>query len=167
MSLPEERIQNRIYFIRGHKVMLDRDLAVLYGIQTKVLNQAVRRNIERFPDDFMFELTLNEAANLKSQIVTSSYEHGGRRKPTRAFTELGVAMLSSVLNSPEAIAVNIQIMRTFSRLRQMLVENEELRRKLEALECQYDKQFRIIFDAIHRLLDEEAVETPEIGFKMS
>lgn len=165
MSLPQERIENRIYFIRGHKVMLDHDLALLYGIETRVLNQAVQRNKDRFPEDFLFDLSVNEAESLRSQIVISNVGRGGRRYKIYAFTELGVAMLSSVLNSPEAIAVNIQIMRTFSRLRQMLAENDELRRKLEVMEREYDQQFRMVFDAIHRLLDEAAVETTEIGFK--
>ncbi len=110
--VPEGRIEGKIYLLRGKKVMVDHDLATLYGVETKALNQAVRRNAERFPEDFMFKLTLSEAENLKSQIVTSSSGHGGRRKPTLAFTEQGVAMLSSVLRSNRAILVNIQIIRT-------------------------------------------------------
>ncbi len=163
-SIPEERIEAKIYLIRGKKVMLDRDLALLYGVTTKVLNQAVKRNIERFPDDFMFNLSLNEAPNLKSQIVTSNSGHGGRRKPTFAFTELGVAMLSSVLKSPRAIAVNIQIMRTFAKLRDILANHESLRLKLEDMEKRYDEQFRSVFDALRRLIAEDEEPKPEIGF---
>ena len=127
--IPAERIQRCIYVIRGRKVLLDEDLATLYGVQTRVLNQAVSRNAERFPEDFMFRLNAAEFANLKSQNVTSSW--GGRRKLPRAFTEQGVAMLSSVLRSPRAISVNIAIMRTFVRLREILADNADLRRKIE------------------------------------
>jgi hypothetical protein len=185
--MPFERIEQRIYLIRGKKVMLDRDLAELYGVETKVLNQSVRRNSERFPEDFMFQLSLNEVQslrsqfvtsksknsdsslgtgqNLKSQIVTSSLNWGGIRKPPLAFTEQGVAMLSSVLKSERAILVNIQIIRTFTKLREMISENDYLRRKLEAMEMQYDKQFKIVFDALRRVLAEEDEPKPEIGFK--
>ena len=163
--IPNERIENKIYLIRGKKVMLDRDLAVLYGVKTHVLNQAVKRNRERFPEDFMFKLTLMEAKSLISQFVISNVGRGGLRHAPIAFTEQGVAMLSSVLNSKQAIAVNIQIIRTFTKLHEIIAGNEYVLRRLEALEKQSDEQFRVVFDAIHRLLatDEESKE--EIGFK--
>jgi hypothetical protein len=163
--VPFERIEGRIFLIRGKKVMLDRDLAVLYGVETKALNQAVKRNLKRFPEDFMFELSLNEAENLKSQFVTSSFEHGGSRKPSLAFTEQGIAMLSSVLKNDRAILVNIQIIRTFTKLREMISENDHLRRKLEVLEKQYDEQFKMVFDALRRLLETDDSPKPEIGFR--
>jgi len=148
--VPIERINQSIVFIRDQKVMLDADLATIYGVATKVLIQAVKRNIERFPEDFMFQLTNQEFNNLRSQSVTSSW--GGRRTPPYAFTEQGVAMLSSVLRSKQAIQVNIEIMRTFVRLRQILSTNTELASKLEALEKKYDSQFRVVFDAIRELM---------------
>ena len=136
-----ERIERVILVLRGHRVLLDGDLAALYQVQTRVLVQAVKRNRERFPKDFMFQLTNQELAILKSQFVTSSW--GGRRTAPYAFTEQGVAMLSSVLNSPRAIAVNIEIMRTFVRLRQMLASNADLAKKLEELERKYDLQSKL------------------------
>ena len=145
--------------------MMDRDLALLYGVSTKVLNQAVRRNIGRFPVDFMFQLTEEEFLNLMSQFVTSSSDWGGVRKRPFAFTEQGVAMLSSVLRSERAIFVNIQIMRTFTKLREMIGQNEELKRKIEALESRYDQQFKIVFDAIRRLIADDEAPEREIGFK--
>ncbi|MFH1253276.1 MAG: ORF6N domain-containing protein [Candidatus Uhrbacteria bacterium] len=164
--IPYEQIEGRIYLIRGKKVMFDCDLARLYGVETKVLNQAVKRNIERFPDDFMFILSEVEAKNLRSQFVTSSLEnYGGVRYLPTAFTEQGVAMLSGVLKSPRAIAVNIQIFRTFTKLREMIQENDYLRRKLEVLEKDYDEKFAIVFDAIRRLLNTEDEPISEIGFK--
>ena len=164
--VPVERIETKILLIRGKKVMLDRDLAMLYGVSTKSLNQAVKRNSTRFPQDFAFQLTPNEDQNLKSQFVTSSLEHGGRRKLPMAFTEQGVAMLSSVLRSERAIRVNIQIMRTFTKLRELIGQNEDLQRKIEALESRYDEQFKIVFDAIRRLIAEDEAPTTEIGFKV-
>ncbi|MEW6262675.1 MAG: ORF6N domain-containing protein [Thermodesulfobacteriota bacterium] len=161
-TLPAETIAGRIHFIRGHRVMLDRDLAELYGVETRVLTQAVRRNMERFPDDFVFYLTLQELRNLISQSVTSSW--GGTRKPPMAFTEQGVAMLSSVLNSPRAIQVNIQIMRAFIHFRRALTAHEDLRRKIEAMEKKYDAQFKIVFDAIKQLLAPEPKPRKKIGF---
>lgn len=146
--------------------MLDRDLAKLYGVETKVLNQAVRRNLERFPDDFMFILNKDEIKNWMSQIVTSNKERMGVRKPSRAFTEQGVAMLSSVLNSDRAIFANIQIIRTFAKLREMIQENDYLRHHLEALEKDYDEKFAIIFEAMRRLLNSEESQQEEIGFKV-
>ncbi len=163
--VPLERIESRIYFVRGEKVMLDADLAELYEVALKVLNQAVRRNRARFPADFMFELTREEFANLRSQIVTSSLNHGGRRYLPLVFTEQGVAMLSGLLNSPRAIAVNIGIMRAFVRLRLMIASNIDLARKLAALERKYDAQFKIVFDAIRELMTPPApAKKGEIGF---
>ena len=160
--VPIENIANRIYLVRGIRVMLDRDLAELYGVETKALKQAVRRNTERFPEDFMFELTRQEFNNLRSQIVTSSW--GGSRYLPMAFTEQGIAMLSSVLRSDRAIQVNIQIMRTFTQMRRMLAENEELRQKIEALEQKYDEQFEMVFQAIKEILFEEKGSQKKIGF---
>ena len=159
-------IEGKIYLIRGQKVMFDRDLAQMYGVSTMALNQTVRRNSERFPKDFSFKLTVYEAKSLISQFVISKPGRGGMRKRPVVFTELGVAMLSSVLRSPRAIAANIQIMRTFSRLREMLVENDDLRRKIEAMEKQYDEQFKIVFDAIRRMIADDAGEKREIGFRV-
>jgi len=161
-TLPVERITSKIYLIRGHKVMLDRDLAKLYRVETKVLKQAVKRNVDRFPEDFMFELAKDEFENLRSQIVTSSW--GGTRYPPMAFTEQGVAMLSSVLNSKRAIKVNIQIMRAFIQLRQMLSTHEDLKKKIEAMEKKYDQQFQIVFEAIKQLLETESKPRKQIGF---
>ena len=161
--IPSERIENRILFIRGKKVMIDRDLALLYGVPTKVSNQAVRRNNARFPIDFMFQLDECEYSNLRSQFVTSSLRRGGVRWPPFAFTEQGVAMLSSVLRSERAISVNIQIMRTFTRLRELIGQNEELKLKIEALESRYDQQFKVVFDAIRRLLAEDEKPEKEIS----
>lgn len=163
--VPYERIENHIYILRGRKVMLDRDLAELYDVPTGVLNQAVRRNSERFPSDFMFQLNKEEVANLISQSVISKSGRGGTRHLPRVFTEQGVAMLSSVLNSKRAILVNIQIIRTFIRLREMLIENDYLRRKLEVMEKQYDEQFRIVFEAMRKLFAEEDKPVIEIGFQ--
>ncbi|MCX6715244.1 MAG: ORF6N domain-containing protein [Candidatus Uhrbacteria bacterium] len=163
--IPNERVEQKILLIRGQRVMLDRDLALLYGVSTKVLNQSVKRNILRFPLDFMFKLSNEEVQILKSQFVTSSSEWGGRRKLPTVFTELGVAMLSSVLKSERAIMVNIQIMRTFTKLRQMIEENDTLRRRLEVMEKQYDDQFKIVFDTLKRLLDEKDSPAEQIGFR--
>jgi hypothetical protein len=145
-------------------VLLDEDLARLYGVETKVLNQAVRRNKARFPVDFMFQLTKVEAANLKSQIVTSR-SHGGRRKATSAFTEQGVAMLSSVLRSPRAVAVNIEIMRAFVALRRTLETTAGLAHKIEALEVRYDGQFADVFEAIRQLVLPADQPKRRIGYK--
>jgi hypothetical protein len=149
--LPAERIVQAIFLIRGQKVMLSTHLAELYCVEPKVLMQAVKRNMERFPEDFMFQLTNGEFANLKSQFVTSSWG-GMRRAIPYAFTEQGVAMLSSVLRSTRAVQVNIEIMRAFVRLRQVLSQHGNLARKLALLENKYDKQFKIVFDAIHALM---------------
>ncbi|MBI2606607.1 MAG: ORF6N domain-containing protein [Deltaproteobacteria bacterium] len=152
VNLPIESIESKIHVVRGIRVMLDSDLALLYGVDTKILNQTVRRNIERFPADFMFQLSENEWENLKSQIVTSSLGHGGRRKLPLVFSEYGVAMLSSVLKSEQAIQVNIAIMRIFGKLRRILASNVELAKKLAELESKYDRQFKVVFDAIRELV---------------
>lgn len=162
--VPHERIEARIYLFRGKKVMIDRDLAELYGVDTRSLNQAVRRNLERFPEDFMFQLSKEELKIWVSQIVIPNRQRMGMRIAPLVFTEQGVAMLSTVLKSERAIMVNIQIMRTFTKMREMLVENDELRKKLEFMEKHYDEQFVVVFDAIRRLLDEKPTENVEIGF---
>ena len=162
LLVPEERIEGKIYLIRGQKVMLDKDLAGLYGVSTGRLNEQVRRNIRRFPEDFMFQLSNQEAKNLISQFATSSW--GGYRKLPYAFTENGIAMLSSVLNSERAVQVNIQIMRTFTKLRKILASHEDLRRKIEAMENKYDQQFRVVFDAIKALIDKPVKKMGRIGF---
>ena len=166
--LSEETIANKIYFIRNQKLMLDRDLAALYGIETKVLNQAVKRNMSRFPEDFMFQLTEIEFQNLKSQIVTSSW--GGTRKLPYAFTEHGVLMLSSVLKSDKAIQVNIQIMRIFTKVRQMLLDTTEL--KIDILQIQkklenHDKNIELVFSYLDELIEKKENEPPRptIGYK--
>jgi phage regulator Rha-like protein len=145
--------------------MLDSDLAELYEVETKVLLQAVKRNVQRFPEDFMFQLNDEEFMNLRSQIVTSSSGHGGRRYLPYVFTEQGVAMLSSVLHSERAVQVNIAIMRTFVKLREMLSSNAELARKLNALEKKYDSQFKIVFDAIRQLMTPPEKPKKKIGFR--
>jgi hypothetical protein len=144
--LQETTISNQIYFIRGEQIMLDFDLAQLYGVQTKVLKQTVKRNIERFPEDFMFELTKTEWENLRSQIASSSW--GGIRYMPYAFTEQGVAMLSGILRSERAVEVNIAIMRTFVQLRKLMSSNKELSKKIESLEKKYDEQFQAVFTVI-------------------
>lgn len=153
--------------LRGHKVLLDADLALLYGVSIKALNQAVRRNLERFPEDFVFQLTPPEAAILRSRTVTLEPEGRGRHRKylPYAFTEQGVAMLSSVLRSPRAVAANIEIMRTFVRLRRLLQTNDELARKLAALERRYDARFRVVFDAIRGLMTPPAPQRKSIGFR--
>jgi len=163
--LPAERIERAIFVIRGQKMMLSTELAELYGVEPKVLVQAVKRNRERFPEDFMFQLTNREFANLKSQIVTSSW--GGLRRATPyAFTEQGVAMLSSVLRSKRAVQVNIEIMRAFVRLRKILASHADLARKLEALEKKYDSQFKVVFDAIRQLMTPPVSSRKKIGFQV-
>ncbi len=157
------RITRSIVLLRGQRVLLDSDLAFLYGVETKALNQAVRRNAARFPLDFMFPLTAEEGANLKSQIVTSS-AWGGRRKRPYAFTEQGVAMLSSVLRSPRAVAVNIEIVRAFVELRRALETTAGLARKLETLERRYDGQFKNVFEAIRQLMIPSKSATKKIGY---
>jgi hypothetical protein len=161
-----EKIQRAVLRVRSQNVMLDSDLAALYGVGVKVLNQAVRRNKERFPADFMFQLTREEARSLRSQTVTLDIGRGRHRKYLpKAFTEQGVAMLSSVLRSPRAVRVNIEIMRAFVQLRRMLGANEELARKLDALEQKYDSQFRVVFQAIRELMAPPRPPTRTIGFR--
>jgi hypothetical protein len=162
--VPPERIERSILLIRGQKVMLSADLAELYQVEPRVLVQAVKRNIARFPQDFMFQLTEEEFSNLKSQIVISSWG-GLRRAMPYAFTEQGVAMLSSVLRSKRAISVNIEIMRAFVRLRRMLASHAELARKLDSLEKKYDAQFKVVFDAIRQLMAPPAPKRRPIGFR--
>ena len=164
--VPVDFIERRIFIIRGRKVMLSLHLAELYEIEPKALVQAVKRNMDRFPDDFVFQLATDEFHNLKSQIVTSSY--GGLRRATPyAFTEQGVAMLSSVLRSDRAVAVNIAIMRTFVRLRQLLASNKELAEKVAEMEKDYDKKFKIVFEVLKQLMgsppEEESDKNP-MGF---
>ena len=157
------QVERRIYLIRGEKVMLDFELAELYRVETRALKQAVRRNADRFPGDFMFKLNANEMGSLVSQNVIPSRGNFGGARPM-AFTEQGVAMLSSVLRSPRAVQVNIAIMRTFVRLRKMLLSNAGLARKLNALEKKYDAQFKIVFDAIRELMRPPEKPKARIGF---
>ena len=159
-----EAIAGKIYLIRGTKIMLDRDLATLYGVETKVLKQAVRRNIKRFPTDFMFELTKEELKNWRSQFVTSNGIKMGLRHLPMAFTEQGVAMLSSVLKSDRAVEVNIQIMRVFVKLRQLLLDNEELRKEIEEVKQITDKRFQIVFETLDQLINIESNPKKKIGF---
>ena len=158
-----ETIESKIYFIRGQKVMIDYDLAKLYGVSTKVLNQSVKRNIKRFPEDFMFKLTKSE----KEEVVTNCDHLKALKFSPQlpySFTEQGVAMLSSVLNSERAIYVNIQIMRTFTKLRALLSTHKDIQRKIEEMEKKYDKQFRVVFDAIRALITPPATTKKRIGF---
>jgi len=157
-----ETIADKIYLIRGTKVMLDRDLAELYGVETKRLKEQVRRNIERFPEDFMFELTKEELKNLRSQFATSSW--GGLRYTPMAFTEHGVLMLSSVLKSKRAVQVNIQIMRVFVKLRQMLLDNKDLQKALEKFKQLTDERFQIVFETLDQLIHVENTDKKKIGF---
>jgi len=160
--VPIEVIEKKILLIGGKKVILDKDLATLYGVTTGNLNKAVNRNRDRFPADFMVQLTGEEFDNLKFHFGTSSW--GGTRKPPRAFTEQGIAMLSSVLNSKRAIHVNIEIMRAFVKLREMIVSHKDLARKLNELEKKYDGQFQIVFEAIRQLIEVEEKPKRKIGY---
>ncbi len=164
-QIAEETIIEKIYLVRGIKVMLDKDLAEMYGVEVKVLNQSVKRNITRFPQDFMFQLSIEEWKNLKSQFVTSSY--GGIRKLPYAFTEQGVAMLSSVLRSERAIQVNIQIIRVYTRMKQILFDNKDLWLKIEQIEqalIKKDEEVKAIFNILKELLMQEQKPRNEIGF---
>jgi hypothetical protein len=179
LVVPIEQIEGRILLIRGHKVMLDADLAGLYGVSVGRLNEAVRRNLHRFPRDFMFQLTKEEfinlrrqlsSSNLKSQFAISSSGWGGRRHPPYAFTEQGVAMLSSVLRSKRAVQVNIEIMRAFVRLRQIISTHKELTQKLAELERRigtHDEQIQVIFEAIRQLMIPTETKRRKIGFLVS
>jgi flagellar capping protein FliD len=162
--LKEANIASLIYFIRGEKVMLDTDLAKLYNVETRVLKQAVRRNLDRFPVDFMFELSNEEIERMVSQNVIPSKQIFGGARPF-AFTEQEIAMLSSVLNSKIAIQVNIAILRTFVKLRQLLIDHKDLANKIDRLEQKYDQQFKVIFTAIQQMLKEDSKPRPKIGFK--
>ncbi len=166
LMIPEEVLLSKIYLIRGQKVMLDEEIAQLYQVETKRLNEQVKRNSERFPEDFMFQLAVEEFENLKSQIATSSW--GGRRKLPYAFTEQGVAMLSSVLNSTVAIQVNIQIIRIFTKMRELLLTNRDILLKLEKLEkdvSENKQDIAVVFEALKQLLDAPKVKRRMIGFK--
>ena len=161
--IKQEEIVGRIFFLRGEKVILDRDLASLYEVEVRTLNQSVKRNIKRFPNDFMFQLTQEEYASLRSQNVT--LKRGQHRKYfPYAFTEQGVAMLSGLLNSDRAIKVNIEIMRAFVQLRKLIDSNKELAKKIEKLESKYDEQFKIVFEAIRQLISEDEKPKSKIGF---
>ena len=162
--VPMERIERAIIVVRGEKVMLDSELAEIYGVETRILNQAVRRNINRFPVDFMFQLTVAEEESLRSQIVISNEGRGGRRYLPYAFTEHGALMLANVLNSERAAQTSVQVVRAFVKLRQLLASNAELARKLAAMEKKYDAQFKVVFDAIRQLMSPPAKPKREIGF---
>ena len=162
-AIPYEMIQSKIFLIRGKKVMLDRDLAELYGVKTEQLTRQVRRNRERFPDDFLLQLTKEEVTNLICHFGRSSW--GGARKPPFAFTEHGILMLSSVLNSKRAVQVNIQIMRTFTKFREMLANHKELRQKIEEMENKYNYQFKVVFKAIKELLEPTMKPKRLMGFQ--
>jgi len=157
--------ESKIYFIRKNRVMLSFDLANLYQVPTKVFTQAIKRNLTRFPSDFMFQLTPEEWTNLRSQFVTSSSDWGGIRYLPFAFTEQGIAMLSSVLNSEQAIQVNVEIIRTFVRLREIISSHRDLEKKLEALECKYDGKFKAIFEAIRQIMNPCSGPKRKIGIR--
>ncbi|MGC1414434.1 MAG: ORF6N domain-containing protein [Candidatus Acidiferrum sp.] len=162
--VPTALISQKIFFVRGTRVMLDADLARLYGVATKNLNKAVKRNANRFPSDFMFQITPKELQILRFQTGTSKSVQGGRRYAPYAFTEQGVAMLSSVLRSARAVQVNVAIMRTFVRLREMLATHEELRRKIDAMEKRYDARFQAVFETIRQMLETPIPAKKPIGF---
>jgi len=162
--VPPALISQKIFFVRGTRVMLDADLARLYGVATKNLNKAVKRNASRFPSDFMFQLSPKELHSLGFQSGTSKPGRGGRRYVPYAFTEQGVAMLSSVLRSSRAVQVNVAIMRTFVRLREMLITHEELRRKIDAMEKRYDARFQAVFETIRQMLETPIPAKKPIGF---
>lgn len=167
LALPVTMVERRIHIVRKHRVMLDSDLAELYEVATKAFNQAVRRNLERFPADFMIHLTADEVLSLRSQSVTSNpMGSGGRRYLPYAFTEQGIAMLSSVLNSPRSVLVNIAIMRAFVQIREMATTHKDLMRKVKDMEKKYDHNFRAVFRAIKTLMDPPPVSPKRrIGFK--
>lgn len=162
--LAPARVERKIYLLRSERVMVDADLAILYGVPTKALVQAMKRNLQRFPADFMFELTPEEFSNLRSQSVTSNPRRGGRRTRPYAFTEHGVAMLSAVLRSPRAVYVSVEIVRAFVRLRAILSTHADLARRLAALESKYDAQFKVVFDAIRELMAPTTKRRQPIGF---
>lgn len=156
-------IEKHIFIVRKQKVMLDSDLALIYGVETKSLNQAVKRNLNRFPDDFMFQLSKIEGESLRSQFVTSKKGKGGRRYLPYVFTEHGALMLGNILNSETAIETSIQVVRSFMRLREMVISHSELSKKLSSLEKKYDSQFKVVFDAIQKLMVEPEVPQKKIG----
>jgi phage regulator Rha-like protein len=166
LPISVERIERCIYLIRGQKVMLDADLAEFYEVKTKILNKAVKRNLDRFPEDFMFQLNNQELERLRFQNGTSKTGRGGTRYLPYAFTEQGVAMLSGVLTSSRAIKVNVEIMRAFVKLRKILACHVELARKLEALEKRYDSQFKVVFEAIRQLMAPKEASNKRIGFQL-
>ena len=168
LMIPDELVINKIYLIRGQKVMLDRDLAELYDVETKVFKQTIRRNLERFPDDFMFEMTTEELENWRSQFVTSNSDKKGLRHPPFCFTEQGVAMLSSVLKSETAIRVNIQIIRIFTRMREMIMTHKDILLQLEKIEKKlagHDEDITLIFGYLKQLLNPPQPSRRKIGFK--
>ena len=167
IAIPDEAIEKRIYFIREQKVMLDGDLSNLYEVPTHRLNEQVTRNRSRFPEDFMFRLTLHEVDSLRSQNAISKSSRGGRRYRPRAFTEQGVAMLSSVLRGERAVHVNVAIMRAFVRLRRLTLDNEELARKFAAMARKYDAQFKVVFVAIRELMKPASSSKRRFGFQSS
>jgi ORF6N domain len=170
LVIPDEVVMNKIYVVRGQRVMIDRELAELYGVETKVLKQAVRRNIIRFPEDFMFEMSIEDFANWRSQNVTSREDRQGLRYAPFCFTEQGVTMLSCILNSERAVVVNIQIIRIFIKLRQMISTNKDILFQLEKLEkkiTSHDKDIRIIFKCIKQLLNPPQEPRTRIGFRRS
>ena len=164
-NLRATSIERQIHELRGHNVMLDHDLAALYAVEVKVLNQAVRRNHDRFPGDFMFQLTYQEVAGLRSEEESLRSRRGGRRYLPFAFTEEGVAMLSSVLRSKRAVGVNIEIMRAFVRMRRMVIDHKDLARRLDGLEAKYSGQFKVIFEAIRQLMAPPLKPAKVIGFR--
>jgi hypothetical protein len=165
--VPIERVERAIFIARGHRVIFDETLAQLYGVSTKRLNEQVRRNSHRFPDDFMFQLASDEWASLRSQIATLRPDRGQHRKYLPCvFTEHGAVMAANVLNSPTAVQASIQVVRAFVRLRQLLASHEELARKLEALERKYDKRFRVVFDTIRALMTPPETKRRPIGFRL-
>ena len=164
-TLPLEKVERAIIFMRGEKVILDSDLALLYGVSTRRLNQQVNRNLDRFPGDFMFRLTDEEFKDLMLQNATSKTGRGGRRKLPYAFTEHGALMAANVLNSQPAVQASVQVVRAFIQLRQMLASSVDFARKLEKLESKYDRQFKIVFDAIRRLMVPPSARTKPIGFR--
>jgi ORF6N domain len=163
--IPIDRIEKAIYLIRGERVMMDSDLPELYGVETNALNRAVKRNLKRFPKDFMFQLSTEEASDLRRQFGTSKIRRGGRRYLPYVFTEQGVAMVSGVLHSDRAVSVNIEIMRAFVKIRQMLASNAELSLRLDELENKYDRQFKVVFDAIRQLMSPVQPNRKTIGFR--
>jgi hypothetical protein len=164
MTVSMERVADRILSIRGHRVMIDADLAELYGVTTFLRNEAVKRNRTRFPEDFMFQMTAEEFTALKSQYAISKPGRGGRRTTPYVFNEEGVAMLSSVLNSERAVQVNIAIMRVFVRLREFSSSHKDVHRRLDEMEQKYDAQFKVVFDAIRALMEPPTKPRRRIGY---